>query len=130
MASLQTAAPLALVWAALWGRMAPLLAMAWFPYLHPRGSAAFHRHHWTGLLWEAGPGLLAVVGLVWLCLSQGWLPIGLAGAVPALLVPLWLGRRLGGHSGDSYGACVEWTEALALLLSAALSLGGAASAAS
>ena len=33
-----------------------------------------------------------------------------------MLVPLWLGRRLGGHSGDSYGACVEWTEALALLL--------------
>jgi len=25
-------------------------------------------------------------------------------------VPLWLGRRLGGHSGDSYGACVEWTD--------------------
>jgi adenosylcobinamide-GDP ribazoletransferase len=31
-------------------------------------------------------------------------------------VPLWLGRRLGGHSGDSYGACVEWSETLALLL--------------
>jgi len=42
-------------------------------------------------------------------------------------VPLWLGRRLGGHSGDSYGACVEWSEALALLLSAALSLSGVAS---
>ena len=42
-------------------------------------------------------------------------PQGL-GLLPAVLVPLWLGRRLGGHSGDSYGACVEWTEALALLL--------------
>jgi adenosylcobinamide-GDP ribazoletransferase len=31
-------------------------------------------------------------------------------------VPFWLGRRLGGHSGDSYGACVEWSEAAALLL--------------
>jgi adenosylcobinamide-GDP ribazoletransferase len=29
-----------------------------------------------------------------------------------------LGRRLGGHSGDSYGACVEWTTSLALLLCA------------
>jgi len=27
-----------------------------------------------------------------------------------------LGRRLGGHSGDTYGACVEWSDALALLL--------------
>ena len=35
----------------------------------------------------------------------------------ALLVPLWFGRRLGGHSGDTYGACVEWSETLALLLS-------------
>ena len=51
---------------------------------------------------------------------------GLAGLLPALLVPLWLGRRLGGHSGDSYGACVEWVEALALLVSAALNLAGAA----
>jgi adenosylcobinamide-GDP ribazoletransferase len=43
----------------------------------------------------------------------------LLGIGPAVLVPLWLGRRLGGHSGDSYGACVEWVETLALLLMAA-----------
>jgi adenosylcobinamide-GDP ribazoletransferase len=55
--------------------------------------------------------------------------VGLAGLLPALVVPLWLGRRLGGHSGDSYGACVEWSEALTLLLSAALSLSGVVSAA-
>ncbi|MFM9047346.1 MAG: hypothetical protein ACKOOH_06765, partial [Cyanobium sp.] len=41
---------------------------------------------------------------------------------PALVEPRWLGHRLGGHSGDSYGACVEWTEGLALLLMAALRL--------
>ncbi|MFM9046118.1 MAG: adenosylcobinamide-GDP ribazoletransferase [Cyanobium sp.] len=118
LACLQDAAPLALVWAALWGRMAPLLAVAWFPYLHPHGSAGFHRQHWTGLLREARPGLSAVGGLLWLSFSLGWGPIGLVGAVPALVVPRWLGRRLGGHSGDSYGACVEWTEGLALLLTA------------
>ncbi|MFN5466180.1 MAG: adenosylcobinamide-GDP ribazoletransferase, partial [Cyanobacteriota bacterium] len=77
----------------------------------------FHRQHWAGLLREARPGLLAVGGLLLLCWLRGWPPIGLAGALPALLVPRWLGRRLGGHSGDSYGACVEWTEMLALLLS-------------
>ncbi len=118
LASLQTAAPLALLWAVLWGRMAPLMAVAWFPYLHPSGSAGFHRQHRAGLLREARPGLLAVAGLVAFSLSQGWPPIGLAGALPAWLVPLWLGRRLGGHSGDSYGACVEWTEVLALGISA------------
>jgi adenosylcobinamide-GDP ribazoletransferase len=46
--------------------------------------------------------------------------LGLVGLGPALLVPHWLGRRFGGHSGDTYGACVEWVEALGLLLSAAV----------
>ncbi|MFN9547860.1 MAG: adenosylcobinamide-GDP ribazoletransferase [Cyanobacteriota bacterium] len=119
LASLDEAAPWALVWAAVWGRMAPLLAVAWFPYLHPRGTAGFHRQHWAGLLAEARPGLLAVVGLTLVSLAGARPPVGLVGLLPALLVPCWLGRRLGGHSGDSYGACVEWTEALALLLNAA-----------
>jgi len=141
LASLAAAAPLALPWAALWGRVAPLVAMARFPYLRPGGTAAFHREHWAGLAVELRPTALLVVPLVlietaataWVLPGTGAiiaLLAGLAGLLPALVVPLWLGRRLGGHSGDSYGACVEWTEALALLLSAALSLGGAADAAS
>ncbi len=120
LSSLAAAAPAALLWAALWGRMAPLLAMAWFPYLHPRGTAGFHRQHWAGLLREARPGLLAAGGLALISLALGRPPLGLGGLLPALVVPGWLGRRLGGHSGDSYGACVEWTEALALLLNAAV----------
>jgi len=141
LATLAAAAPLALTWAALWGRVAPLVAMARFPYLRPGGTAAFHREHWAGLAVELRPSALLVVPLVmietaaiaWVLPGTGAaraLLTGLAGLLPALLVPLWLGRRLGGHSGDSYGACVEWTEALALLLSAALSLGSAAGAAS
>jgi adenosylcobinamide-GDP ribazoletransferase len=118
LASLGPSAPAALVWAALWGRMAPLLAVAWFPYLHSRGSGALHRRHWAGLLAETKPGLLAAGGLVLLSLMNGWSVLGLVGLLPAVLVPGWLGRRLGGHSGDSYGACVEWTEGLALALSA------------
>jgi len=77
------------------------------------------------LLTEARPGLLAMAGLILVSLARGCPPLGLAGVLPALLVPGWLGRRLGGHSGDSYGACVEWTEALALLLNAAALLGAA-----
>jgi len=136
LASLGATAPLALTWAALWGRVAPLVAMARFPYLRPGGTAAFHREHWAGLAAELRPTALVVLLLVIaLVLSRGSgagapLLLGLTGLVPALVVPFWLGRRLGGHSGDSYGACVEWTETLALLFSAALSLGSAASAAS
>ncbi len=39
---------------------------------------------------------------------------GVCGVIPTLLVPRLLGQRLGGHTGDSYGACVEWTEACTL----------------
>jgi adenosylcobinamide-GDP ribazoletransferase len=141
LASLGRLAAAALVAAAVWARVAPLIAMARFPYLRPGGTAAFHRRHWRGLARELRPTALLLLFLLALLLLQppllGWAswpsgtpawpgPLGLmpaaAGLVPALAVPLWLGRRLGGHSGDSYGACVEWTETLALLLAAALSL--------
>ena len=116
---------LLLVWAAFWGRVSPLLAMQFHPYLRPEGSAAFHRRHWCGLRRELRPAWLALAGLLLLswCLpltpSASWLALpwlGLIGLLPAWLVPWWLGRRLGGHSGDSYGASVEWTETLSLLL--------------
>jgi adenosylcobinamide-GDP ribazoletransferase len=132
LACLGSWAPPALIWAAVWGRIAPLLAMARFPYLRPAaGTAGFHRRHWSGLRRELRPAL-ALLALL-LALSLWWLPAPmpaalLLGALPALLVPLGLGRRLGGHSGDSYGACVEWSESLALLLTglAAAALMGAA----
>lgn len=122
LACLGAAAPMALLGAAVWGRVAPLVAMARFPYLRPGGSAGFHREHWTGLRAELRPSLLLLGLLLAAALAGlgGLLDALLAGVAPALLVPAWLGRRLGGHSGDSYGACVEWSETLALLLQALL----------
>jgi len=149
LACLGPAAPAALVGAALWGRIAPLLAMARFPYLRPGGTAAFHRAHWAGLRRELRPSLLLLAllfagGLAETLATRGLgetlaagalaggglltpaaialLAALLSGPLPALLVPGWLGRRLGGHSGDSYGACVEWSETLALLLNGLLLL--------
>ena len=130
------AAPMAMVWAAFWARVSPLVAMQYFPYLREQGSAGFHRQHWQGLAKELRPvlGVLLVLGVV-LVLGVALPGAGLRvphgdalglfgslglwaalGVVPVVVVPLWLGRRLGGHSGDSYGACVEWSESLALLL--------------
>lgn len=129
LAALGAAAPLPLLWAAVWARVSPLPAMAFFPYLRPQGSAAFHRRHWSGLARELRPTLLLVLVLLPFSLAAGGggpTLAGLAGAVPALLTPWLLGRRLGGHSGDSYGACVEWTEAGALLLAALIMGMGAA----
>ncbi|WP_216907579.1 adenosylcobinamide-GDP ribazoletransferase [Synechococcus sp. CCY 0621] len=130
LALLGAAAPMALVWAAVCGRLAPLPAMAWFPYLRPGGSAAFHRAHGAALAVELRPTLLLLPLLLllpWPGLASWPVPTGLVALVPALFVPVALGRRLGGHSGDTYGACVEWSESLGLLLIAsALRLAAAA----
>ena len=58
---LDDAAPLALVIAAFWGRMAPLWAMGRFPYLRADGTAGFHRRH-ARPAWDALPGLMALLG--------------------------------------------------------------------
>jgi adenosylcobinamide-GDP ribazoletransferase len=36
------------------------------------------------------------------------------GSAIAILSGAWLNAKLGGHTGDTYGAVVEWTEALLL----------------
>ena len=134
LAMLAAAAPWGLAWAAVWGRIAPLVAIQAFPYLRdpalrdPAGSdragvaagtAGFHRRHWRGLGPELLPaalllGLLTAAAVAWA--AGGWWWQGWLGLLPALLVPWRLGRQLGGHSGDSYGACVEWTTSWSLLL--------------
>ncbi|MFM2122807.1 MAG: hypothetical protein RLZZ589_1244, partial [Cyanobacteriota bacterium] len=128
LALLAPQAPAALVGAAVWGRVAPLVAMQAFPYLRPQGgTAAFHRRHWRGWARELAPSLLLLGLLSGIALGLGWplwVALGWCGLLPAWLVPWALGRRLGGHSGDSYGACVEWTQSLCLLLWGLLLLWG------
>ena len=128
LALLAPQAPAALVGASVWGRVAPLVAMQAFPYLRPQGgTAAFHRRHWRGWARELAPSLLLLWLLSGIALGLGWplwVGLGWGGLLPALLVPWSLGRRLGGHSGDSYGACVEWTQSLCLLLWGLLLLWG------
>ncbi|MFM7370827.1 MAG: adenosylcobinamide-GDP ribazoletransferase, partial [Sphaerospermopsis kisseleviana] len=61
--------------------------------------------------------LLGLSILVWVVNSQNLLLsvfMVLGGSAIALLVPAWFNYKLGGHTGDTYGAVVEWTEALFL----------------
>ena len=102
-------APLGLCLASFWARVAPLWAMARFDYLRASGTAAFHRAH-ARPLWDALPALLVVV--VWAG-RIALLPLLFGGAV-AILVAESLGRRLGGHTGDSYGAVLVLTEMITL----------------
>jgi adenosylcobinamide-GDP ribazoletransferase len=91
-----------------WGRWGQLVAIARYPYLKPTGKGAFHKESIRSL-WEAVPTLILLASLsVWIY------PALLSGGAIAILVGAWLNRKLGGQTGDTYGAIVEWTEALLL----------------
>ena len=108
-------APLALLLAGFWGRVSPLWAMARFDYLRSDGTAGFHRRYGQPL-WDVVPTVVACLAFAPFVAP---LPL-LIGAPVAVGVAERLGRRLGGHTGDSYGAVVVVTEAITLLLLAGL----------
>lgn len=112
---------LALMAACGWGRWGQVVAIALYPYLKPEGKGAFHKEAIRPL-----PDVLMGL-LLMLCLagwqifqdSQHWQSAVLmtaGGWAIAMLTGAWFNHKLGGHTGDTYGAVVEWTEALLLCL--------------
>ncbi|HIK06113.1 MAG TPA: adenosylcobinamide-GDP ribazoletransferase [Trichormus sp. M33_DOE_039] len=102
-----------------WGRWGQQLAISCYPYLKPTGKGALHKQairSYRDLL----PGLLlmlAVSSLVWLLDGRRLvlaLAMVLTGSAIAICTGAWFNHKLGGHTGDTYGAVVEWTEALFL----------------
>ncbi|WP_026100259.1 adenosylcobinamide-GDP ribazoletransferase [Fortiea contorta] len=110
---------LVLIAACGWGRWGQQLAIAQYPYLKPTGKGALHKQairSYKDLL----PGLLLLLGLSGLVVlldnKRLFLAVGMvfAGSAIATLTGAWFNHKLGGHTGDTYGAVVEWTEALFL----------------
>jgi adenosylcobinamide-GDP ribazoletransferase len=102
-----------------WGRWGQMLAILRYPYLKPTGKGAFHKDaiaSWVNLL----PSLMLLIALsgVYVFLNPQTAIIGIAmvcsGSAIAFLVGAWFNLKLGGHTGDTYGAVVEWTEAIFL----------------
>ncbi|MBD2254224.1 adenosylcobinamide-GDP ribazoletransferase [Nostoc parmelioides] len=102
-----------------WGRWGQQVAIACYPYLKATGKGAFHKQairSYKDLL----PGLclmVAVSGLFWLVNNHHLLisvVVLITGSAIATLTAAWFNHKLGGHTGDTYGAVVEWTEALFL----------------
>jgi adenosylcobinamide-GDP ribazoletransferase len=107
---------LASIWA--WARWGQLRAIMAYPYLKAIGKGKFHQenlHHWQ--VWLVA--ILLIIGN----LAIGWLyhsiylAVGLIaiGFSFAWLIGAWFNRQLGGQTGDTYGAIVEWNEALSLV---------------
>ena len=114
--------PWIMINAAAWGRWGQVAAIAFYPYLKSTGKGAFHKQsmRFPQDLWW---GLLPLLGLngwliwqQWLTWQQGIVLIA-KGIGIALFVGFWIYRRFGGHTGDTYGAVVEWTETLFLISS-------------
>ncbi|MBE9115053.1 adenosylcobinamide-GDP ribazoletransferase [Lusitaniella coriacea LEGE 07157] len=107
--------------AAGWGRWGQVAAIALYPYLRTEGKGAFHK---TALKppQDVLLGFFVLLGLSrWqfiVCGQGGEMVI--VGSAIALLVGFWFYRQLGGHTGDTYGAVVEWTEAFLLCIFATL----------
>ncbi len=110
---------LALMVAAGWGRWGQLVAIARYPYLRSEGKGALHKASIRSI-GETIPSLLLLLGLSGLqfCLQlTGWpgaIGTALGGGAIAFATGAWFNLKLGGHTGDTYGATVEWTEALLL----------------
>lgn len=110
---------LVLMLSAGWGRWGQVVAIALYPYLKPMGKGAFHKEAIRPIP-DTLLGLGLLVGMcslpLWWNQGNGWvsLVMAIAGCAIALLTGFWFYRQLGGHTGDTYGAVVEWTEALFL----------------
>lgn len=102
-----------------WGRWGQVVVIVRYPYLKAEGKGAFHKVALRSG-WDAVPTLVLLLALSGL---RGYLSptplvttgiIILGGSVIAVLTGAWFNQQLGGHTGDTYGAVVEWTEALLL----------------
>lgn len=111
--------PFILVVTAMWGRWGQQWAIARYPYLKKEGKGARHQAA-LPTVYHTLPSLLAIGLLSGGVGAVGWVPWPLVwrtvidGFGLAILTGAYFDRQLGGHTGDSYGAVVEWTEALLL----------------
>ena len=99
-----------------WGRWGQVSAIALYPYLRAEGKGDFHKEALKLpqdiLLGGITLGIITLIGFLywqWYAL----IPLFFGMAVP-LLVGWWFNRQLDGQTGDTYGAIVEWSEALYL----------------
>lgn len=109
----------------IWGRWSQVLAIALFPYLKPQGKGAFHKQFIqpkTDLVISTLPGLitLEVLAIADEAYILQLLIVGGSCVAIAILSSTWFNHQFKGHTGDTYGATVEWTEAITLILSSIL----------
>ena len=102
-----------------WGRWGQQIAIACYPYLKPTGKGAIHKQALVSYV-DLVPGLMLLVIFSSLAIViykenlYSFTGMLLTGIIMAIATSAWFNYKLGGHTGDTYGAVVEWTEALFL----------------
>ena len=102
-----------------WSRWAQLMAIARFPYLRESGKGKLHQKAVTSF-WDALPSALILVALGISGYYLDLLSLEQILTLPIVTVffgwgfSVWIARQFGGHTGDTYGAIVEWTEVILL----------------
>ena len=112
---------LVLMLAAGWGRWGQLMAIALYPYLREQGKGAFHKKNirLPQDIFVGSIPLLFCSGFMLYLEREFWfqcLMMILGCAAIALFTGYYFYYQLKGHTGDTYGAVVEWSEALILCL--------------
>ncbi len=104
------------------GRLCEVYAIGCFPYLREtgRGKVWHHSTKCPGDLVLAA--LLPAVAVVAFSLMGYWIAplLSLVACLCGLIVSHWISLRLGGHTGDTYGAVVEVVETFSILIVALL----------
>lgn len=123
LASLPLAALLqSLIWVPAWARFCETAAIGIYPYMRESGMGKVWHDSTRCPADVVAAGALPAAG-TFLSVYLGFgLPLMLAGLTLAcgLAAAAWLARRLGGHTGDTYGAVVEIAETGAITLTAVL----------
>lgn len=109
--------PSALFLAPVLGRWGQVMAIGLYPYAKEEGKGAFHRRSMKPKDYGVSVGLLLLVLLPTLYF-WGWRTLVLiAGGVAGAWILSWFFAKVfAGQTGDTYGAVVEGTEVLVLLL--------------
>lgn len=111
----------ALILALSWSRWGQFVAIALYPYVREEGKGKFLQEG-LNLPSDMIFSSLFIFPLVlweYFYLGHSWqliLIIMVGCSAIALLTGWYLQRKLGGHTGDTYGATVEWSEAIILCL--------------
>jgi adenosylcobinamide-GDP ribazoletransferase len=104
-----------------WGRWAQVLAVVLYPYLKAEGKGSMHSKGVVALP-DLGGSFVAIALVAAMQIYSypdqlRWiLAIHCSGLFLSYPIGNYFARRLGGHTGDTYGATVEWVEAIGLLV--------------